>query len=219
MTQITSRKITSNQTEPHDALIDLVKKHQQNPDQRPISDNQRHAFESAWNWQQTLNLPFLLDTGCGTGQSSLLLAQKNPDKLVIGVDQSKSRLNKNSHILAKTPNLLLVQARMEEFWLQALEREWHPEFQYFFYPNPWPKKKHIQRRWHGHPIFPVLVQVCSKLELRTNWPIYAEEFQIALSVLNIASQLETILITQAVSPFEEKYNQSNHSLFRLTTNQ
>ncbi len=209
-----SRTINSNQPEPHEDLHAIVKKHLCHPDRRPISDNQQQQFEQAWNWQQQQNRPFILDSGCGTGYSTLQLAKQHPDTLIIGIDQSIKRLQKTEHIES---NVLLIQARLEEFWLQALERQWHPEFQYLLYPNPWPKKKHLLRRWHGHPIFPILLKVCPDLELRTNWLIYAEEFQQALSLANIDSVLEPLEVKLALTPFEDKYCKSGHQLYKVTT--
>ena len=209
--------ISSNQSSLHEDLEKIVLKHIASPDRRPISDEQKHCFEKAWNWQQQSSLPFIFDTGCGTGDSSIHLAKANPEKLIIAIDQSSHRLKKLQDDKKSYPNLLFVQARLEEFWLQSLENHWFPEFQYLFYPNPWPKKKHLLRRWHGHPILPIILKVCSNLELRTNWKIYAEEFQLALSQFNIDSQLSRIDKIAPISAFEEKYQHSGHPLFQLRT--
>ncbi len=217
MSQHNSRKIDSNQLEAHIDLEKIVLRHIAKPDQRPISATQKEYFEEAWNWQQKNNKPFILDTGCGTGHSSFYLAKTNPDKLIIAIDQSIKRLDKHVEIPQTLNNLLFVQARLEEFWLQALQLNWLPDYQYLLYPNPWPKKKHIQRRWQGHPILPILLKVCPQLELRTNWKIYADEFQQALQLFDIKSRIDTITITQPISAFEKKYQLSGHSLYRLTT--
>lgn len=217
MTQTNSRMITSNQSSAHEDLKKIVLKHKISPDRRPISDDQKSCFEKAWNWQQQHNLPFIFDTGCGTGDSSINLALANPDKLVIAIDQSSHRLDKTKSTDKKYPNLLFVQARLEEFWLQSLENQWFPDFQCFFYPNPWPKKKHFLRRWHGHPILPIILKLCKNLELRTNWEIYAEEFQQALLLFEIESQITNINKIAPISAFEEKYQRSGHPLFQLRT--
>jgi tRNA G46 methylase TrmB len=214
--QSISRNISSNQSSIHEDLEKIVLKHILKPDKRPISEGQKNCFEAAMEFQKQLNLPFIFDTGCGTGDSSYTLALANPEQLIIGIDQSGHRLQK-SQKNNSLPNLLFVQARLEEFWLQSLENNWLPEKQYFFYPNPWPKKKHLLRRWHGHPILPILLKVCPDLELRTNWKIYAEEFQLALSLCGIASEINEFDSLQSISAFEEKYQRSGHPLFQLKT--
>lgn len=213
-----STSIFSNQIDIHPDLSSIITKHMAHPDQRPISDEQKKQFEFAWNWQQNHPLnSFILDTGCGTGQSSQQLAKLFPDSCIIGIDQSMQRLGNAVEKCSEQANLLLIQARMEEFWLQCLEAKWAPTKQYFLYPNPWPKKKHFQRRWHGHSIFPILLQVCSNLELRTNWEIYAKEFSVALDLAGHLAKLEQIFPHDPLTPFEHKYQLSGHHLYQVTT--
>ena len=59
----------------------------------------------------------------------------------------------------------------------------------FLYPNPWPKKKHLGRRWHGAPVFPALVKLGGELEMRSNWQTYLDEFALALACLQIPAQV------------------------------
>ncbi len=212
-----SRPVYSNQPDVHTRLRETVLKHLESDFQCPVSDSQRQQFELAWNWQQQLDRPFIIDSGCGTGLSSFILAQKHPDKLVIGIDQSSHRLRESGQYLAQQSNLFYLQARMEEFWLLAEEADWHPVKQFLLYPNPWPKQKHLLRRWHGHPIFPIILKLCKTLELRTNWLIYAKEFNLALSLYGITGQLSEYHPRTAISRFEQKYIASQHSLFRVST--
>ena len=39
-------------------------------------------------------MPIILDSGCGTGGATRLLARQNTDALVIGVDKSSRRLSR-----------------------------------------------------------------------------------------------------------------------------
>jgi tRNA G46 methylase TrmB len=109
----------------------------------------------------------ILDSGCGTGLSSKHLAQKYPHIPVIGVDRSLVRLTKSRVYSAdkppvtndpteprldtiEYPNLLLIRADLEDIYLQAaLQSDWVVEHHYILYPNPYPKAKHLKRRWHG----------------------------------------------------------------------
>ena len=52
--------------------------------------------------------PLILDSFCGTGQSTRMLAVGNPDALVVGIDKSSERLRKQAEPLPD--NALLLRA-------------------------------------------------------------------------------------------------------------
>ena len=60
---------------------------------------------------------------------------------------------------------------------------------YILYPNPWPKAKHVQRRWHGSAVFPQIIAVGQEIILRSNWLLYLEEFQLAAEVLSFKGDI------------------------------
>lgn len=114
-------------------------------------------------------------------------------------------------------NLFLVRADVIDFWRLALEHNWSIDKHYVLYPNPWPKKRQIKRRFHGHPVFFDMIRLAKYIELRSNWQIYAEEFAIALSIVahqKIAAE-EIKVVQHYFSPFEKKYAESGHRLFRV----
>ena len=159
----------------------------------------------------------ILDSGCGVGQSTRILAEQHPQHWVIGIDQSEHRITKQS---ARNPdNMILVRANCVDFWRLALADGWQLDKHFLLFPNPWPKKEHLQRRWHGHPVFPTLLKLGGYLELRTNWHLYALEFQTALGHLGYSlSEVETYLPgDNYLTPFEKKYHESGQELFRLTS--
>ena len=86
---------------------------------------------------------------------------------------------------------------------------------YNLYPNPWPKIGHLARRWHGHAVFPVWLQLGGELECRSNWRIYIEEMAQALTLLSgqpVAA--EPWHTDDPITPFEKKYLASGHELWR-----
>lgn len=55
-------------------------------------------------------------------------------------------------------NAILLRAELSDFFsLVAYKSDWIVRSHYLLYPNPYPKAKHLKRRWHGHPIFPVML--------------------------------------------------------------
>ena len=88
---------------------------------------------------------------------------------------------------------------------------------FLLYPNPWPKPGHLRRRIHGHPAFPLLVALGGRIELRSNWQLYVEEFGLAMS---LSGRPGAICRIDAVSPltlFERKYRDSGHALWSFVT--
>jgi tRNA G46 methylase TrmB len=159
-----------------------------------------------------------LDAGCGTGASTYELARRFPDRAVVGIDKSAARLSKTPR--SQIPhNVRLVRCDCVDFWQLAAHDDWRCERQFLLYPNPWPKPDHVKRRWHAHPVFPALLSLSRRIELRTNWRVYAEEFSAALTIAEIQSSVCAFEADTPLTPFERKYAASKHALWRCTTDQ
>jgi len=162
--------------------------------------------------------PLVLDSGCGTGASTRHLAAAFPDALVIGVDKSAARLARTGAVQFpfRDGNAVWLRADLATFWRLARNAGWRLLRHYLLYPNPWPKPGHLQRRWHGHPVFSDLLALGGRLELRTNWSVYAAEFAWAATVLTgQALTPGAVPPGEALSPFERKYRASGHALYSV----
>lgn len=213
-----SRTVTSNQTGIHDQLHALTERHATSRYLRPIASHSRQAFETAVSaWRTAGSAPLIIDAGCGVGLSTRKLAQNHPECFVIGIDQSADRLARELRWEGKVPgNHFLVRADLVDIWRLMLEAGIRPAHHYLLYPNPWPKKSQLVRRWHGHPVFPTLLALGGRIECRSNWKIYIDEFASAVTQLTGAPvRCESFLPdTDSLTPFEEKYRASGHSLWR-----
>ncbi|WP_458524528.1 tRNA (guanine(46)-N(7))-methyltransferase TrmB [Onishia taeanensis] len=211
----TSRAIVTNQPGPHQDLARRVARALTHPLKKPIAEHTRQAFAEAEAWRKTRPQPLILDAGCGVGLSTRRLAHQFPDHAVIGIDRSADRLSRDHGELPD--NALLVRADLVDFWRLALAAGWQPARQYLLYPNPYPKAAHLKMRWHGHPVFPAILALGGRLELRSNWRLYVEEFALATeqatgTPLRVeAHQPDNDFLT----PFERKYHDSGQSLWRL----
>jgi len=213
--QSSSRKITSNQSGIHQDLQLIVERHIKNPFQKPITEFNKDAFKAAEPYYQRYQDNLILDSGCGVGESTFNLARAYPESFIIGIDQSASRINCNND-WELPDNALLLRADLVDFWRLAALSGWKLQHHFLLYPNPWPKKKHLQRRWHGHPVFPVLKQLGGVLELRTNWKIYAEEFSEAITLLTGGDHhIQAWKPEKPITPFERKYQGSGQDLYRF----
>ena len=178
-----SNKVITNQQGVHENLEAIVRKHFESEYKKPIAEHTQNAFDEIKGRVETeldKNTPLLFDSFCGTGVSTGLIAKNNPGALIIGIDRSISRLSKTYN--QELPNnAILVQAECADFWQLAKIAEWKLTKHTIYYPNPYPKSKHIKRRWHAHPAYPLLFSLGGEVELRTNWKIYADEFYQAFS--------------------------------------
>lgn len=215
-----SKIVTSNQTGVHDDLESSIKKHLTHPFRKPYRSFSAEIFHQANEIVNNVELPIILDSGCGIGESSFILNEKNPDALIIGIDKSEKRLDKfiSDENIYHKGNLILIRADVIDIWRMIKQSNWNIKKHYLLYPNPWPKKDQLKHRWHGHPIFPEMLSLCNQIELRTNWKIYAEEFKLALElVVSESVSIETINTDSFISPFEKKYYESGHELYRVTS--
>ncbi|OWY38297.1 SAM-dependent methyltransferase [Xenophilus sp. AP218F] len=209
-----SRPVHSPQTGPHQRLEEIVARHRAHPFRKPAAEHSRAAYSelmAIWDGRA----PLVLDTGCGVGLSTLRLARAKPDCLVVGIDQSLDRLQRRK-AESRPDNALLLRADMVDIWMLLAADGARPAEQWMLYPNPWPKPQHLQRRWHGHAVFPVALSLGGRLELRSNWRIYAEEHALALGLLaGRRAAVEAWQPEAALTPFEAKYRDSGHALWRV----
>ena len=162
---------------------------------KPIAAHTRAAFDAVFpKIDPSRNI--ILDSGCGTGRSTLLLGEMYPQHTVIGVDRSFVRLSKNalSDVVAGkdspsernqpfqviSSNVLLVRAELTDFWrcclLAQQENQWKISNHFIYYPNPYPKKNRVKKRFYAHASFPLILQLGGDIAVRSNWEGYLKEF-------------------------------------------
>jgi len=211
-----SREICSNQDGLHKHLDATALKHRDAHFAKPFAEHSLQAFDQAQQWLAGQpQRPLIFDSCCGVGQSSRMIAAQYPDHNVVAVDKSADRLRRGGE--QNPDNLRILRADLNDFYRLALEAGWKLSKHFVLYPNPWPKSAHLGRRWHGAPVFPAMVGLGGSLELRTNWRLYAEEFQRALELYGIPSTLSQLVIDQPLTPFEAKYDRSGQALWQLQT--
>lgn len=207
-----SRPVHSTQRFCHPRLAGTVSKHLSHPSRRPAATHTREAFSHLRDRVESSGKPLVFDSFCGTGMSTATLARSHPQHLVIGIDQSAHRLDR--HVAEPNANYLLVRAECGDFWRLALDSEWKIEHHFLFYPNPWPKPGQLKRRLHGSADFPALLALGGRLELRSNWQTYVEEFGVGLHLAGFPATISQLPAGEPISLFERKYQHSGHTLWR-----
>jgi len=193
-------------------LQKIVSKHCRTLDRyllaRPVAQHTAAAFAETKIFvtnflKQDSSRGIILDSGCGTGQSTLALSKMYPNDVIVGIDRSLARLKKNTafqsrdnsfssfeseeeekdgedHMLVQSfsdfPNVILVRAELSDFWRCSLDAGWRPRKHFVLYPNPYPKKSRLKSRWYAHPSFPLILKVGGDIILRSNWEGYLKEF-------------------------------------------
>jgi tRNA G46 methylase TrmB len=220
--QANSSPIISSQRGIHEQLHIIVAKHASTEFLKPIASYNKSAFDaSIAAWNKAGAMPLILDAGCGVGLSTLHLATRFPDHFVIGVDQSADRLSRNTIWHAALPaNFVCVRADLVDYWRLMLAAGIRLARHYILYPNPWPKIGQLTRRWHGHAVFPAVAALGGEFECRSNWHIYIEECAAALTQLGAIDVRSEQYLTEApITPFEQKYLASGHTLWRCQARQ
>jgi len=216
-----SRSVVSNQAAEHDNLSEVVTKHLTTEFKRPIAQHNIDAYQYAIS---QINKPHVIfDSGCGNGKSTLNLAKKYPNAFVIGIDKSHHRINKlatETSPTENTKNYCHVRADLIDFWRLAANDNIKLQHHFILYPNPWPKKHHLKRRWHGSPVFRQILALGGDIELRSNWPVYLEEFAMALALVKHTAIVQPLEVTAPdyISDFEAKYHVSEQTLWQLNAN-
>lgn len=213
----TSRWVVSNQQGVHPQLLDILRKHTAEEYRKPISRHTVAAFEDIAQRVESFPGPLILDSACGTGESTTRLAAMFPGALVLGIDKSAHRLARGfAHREGLPENMLLLRADYFDFWRMAARAGWRVQKHFLLYPNPWPKKRHLMRRIHGHPAFFDLLRISGHLELRSNWRIYLDEFATACQfALGRRPAVQRFVPGEPMTAFERKYHASGHALYRL----
>lgn len=218
-----SRSITTNQTGIHDDLDAVVNKHLSTEFKKPYAPFSLTAFadlksqvEAYLNKVSETQASIILDSCCGVGESTIRLAATHPESLVIGIDKSEHRVEKNDHHRPESvDNAIIIRADLNDLWRLIADAGWPITEHYLLYPNPWPKAKHLQRRWHGAPVFSEIPKLSKRIIVRSNWDIYIEEFSRALSLAGYAAITAQYINAQPMTPFERKYWASGQSSYQL----
>ena len=136
-----SRTVRSSQAGIHPRLGRLLDRYRGREWAEPLHPPSCRAFDALQGARRDEKRGRILDSGCGTGASTSLLARLHPEALVIGVDRSADRLSRlgTGEFPHRERNAVWLRAELATFWRLAVQAGWRLQRHYLLYPNPWPK--------------------------------------------------------------------------------
>lgn len=124
-----------------------------------------------------------LEVGCGVGKFAISYLQEYPDRHLIALDRSRSRIQKLkqtvSGIKQGLEHLKIICEDFDKAWVHALSTLKIQRI-FFWYPNPYPKPSQANKRWHRMSIMGDVLRCLmpkGEIYLATNEAFYAQEAQ------------------------------------------
>mgnify|MGYP001446546903 CR=1 FL=1 len=121
----------------------------------------------------------IIDIGSGYGESTIFLAKKNPDSLIIAVERfldGNINLSKKT-IMLKMHNIKIFEGNVWQIFDNLKIKKYFKEI-WILFPDPWPKNKHHKRRL-----------------ISDNFLIYLHSFLKAKAIICISTDSRSYLIS------------------------
>ena len=123
------------------------------------------GYEMKGQWQKTFfgnYNPITVELGAGKGETSLMLADKYPDKNFIAIDIKSDRLLKGASEAAEKGlhNIAFLRIQIEHI-LYAFEENEIDEF-WITFPDPFPKKRKAKKRMTSNRFLALYEKVLKK---------------------------------------------------------
>lgn len=176
------------------------------------------------SWQQKSWEKLIVEIGCGAGLHPIRYAQQNPKEAIVALERTKTKFNSFEQRLShhQLPNIYPIN-KDALYWLPSnLTKKSVHEF-FFLYPNPYPKEKQANKRWHRNPFFEYILD-CLKpqglVHFASNEKDYINECENycinhwKLKLIK-SSQLTEDTNDQYRTHFEKKYLKRQQTCFDL----
>ena len=129
--------------------------------------------------------PLEIEIGCGKGRFLSARAAKNPETQYLGIERLKDRVRKldkkASRLKLDNLRILRLEAFYTFYYLLPLHRL---RTVYVFFPDPWPKRRHHDRRLFS-PLFLDLLwarlEIGGAVQVATDHPAYFAEIRAGLA--------------------------------------
>ncbi len=165
----------------------------------------------------------IIEIGFGSGEATAAIAQKNPNNNYIGIEVYKSGIGNLCSLVTEKD---IENVRIIEGDAYEIIRDTVPEMSvwgfHFFFPDPWPKKKHHKRRLIRTDFTPILVKALMSggyIYFITDWEDYAARAKFLFDATEgLSNKYNGYAPPQSWRPetrFQRKGREQNHPLFEL----
>src|SRR6266403_587521 len=163
------------------------------------------------------NAPLHVDLGCGEGSFLCALAQRMPEKNFLGIERLVGRVRTAARRAAKIGNVRVL--RMEiSYAVRYLLSPASVETFYLLFPDPWPKRRHWQRRIANESFLRAIGQALvsgGTLYIATDRVDYFEKIkEIARANPDFAA-VDFADIDLPHTKFERKFRTQDATIYRL----
>lgn len=148
--------------------------------------------EQLWRAKYHQFKKLVIEIGAGQGLHAIQYAETHPDTFYIAIERTQNKFGKMQSRLAHHPhitNLMLINEDATKWLAENIQAE-EVDAYFILYPNPYPKQKQANKRWHYMPFMDFLfntLQQSAPLTLATNIQSYFDE---ACEVFAIHSSVE-----------------------------
>ena len=163
------------------------------------------------------NAPLHVDLGCGEGSFLCTLAQRMPEKNFLGIERLVGRVRAAAPKAARISNVRLL--RMEiSYAVRYLLPPGSVEVFYLLFPDPWPKRRHWQRRIVNENFLRAISQSLvsgGTLCIATDQVDYFEKINEIARANPDFADLDFADINLPLTKFEGKFRAQDATIYRL----
>ncbi len=182
-----------------------------------LRDQEAENFNGRWNTEVfQREAPLHVEIGSGFGHFMLAFCQDHPEVNFIGMDYRFKRsfqlANKLQHHPHKNFRYLRAKGERLEFIFGPQE----VDALYYFFPDPWPKKRHHKKRLFQQPFLEIAHKVLKpqgKIYIKTDHDGYAEWmqehitksplFKLTMATLDLHRENPEHFLAQYITKFEK----------------
>lgn len=160
--------------------------------------------------------PFEVDLGCGDGSFLASLAKMHPAHNFLGVERLAGRVRSACHKARAVTNVRVLRVETTYAVRYLLPAESVSAF-YFLFPDPWPKRRHHQRRIFKAEFLDALINALSPagtLLIATDQHDYFNEMA---DLIRGRNELEVVDEPKELpaTTFEKRFRDSGQPIYRL----
>lgn len=164
-----------------------------------------------------------VEIGAGQGLHAIQYCLQNPERTLIAIERTQNKFSSLKRRAENHPhirNLVPLRADAVSVVTHMLSDKSIERF-FLLYPNPYPKQRQANQRWHRHPFITCLHQKLvngGSLSLATNLEWYASEAVLWLGNSGLFRLLEQRRVFKGERPrthFEKKYLERGETCFDL----